>query len=275
MHSPHGPAAVVAPLLGTAADIHLVNVLPGDRAVEQADVATGCADGRGGGARCVWIGGIGPAHHSATVAMRGECLAITRRPIIHFGNQDKAGISGESLWRDPGARVAREGGPGSIRMTSMIVVANDIAIFLLFKRPIGLMLHEVIDYIRTARHSFAAILHDRIARDAAQHRQVVVVGSLVRCARRNGVVIVIGVHVHGEDELAHTALAARPAAALLGATQGRQKERRQNGDNCDDDQQLDKGERDLAPILWVSAEPYPSHAIALLWFRYNKEPLRA
>src|SRR5881396_840218 len=59
LNSPHGPAAVVTPHLRATVDAHLVDALPGDRAVEQAEIAAGGANGRRAGAAGVRVRIIG------------------------------------------------------------------------------------------------------------------------------------------------------------------------------------------------------------------------
>src|SRR5437764_1057015 len=102
--------------------------------------------------------------------MRGETLAVTGRPVVHLRNQDQTGIIGQPLRRSPGVR-ADNGRPGSVGVSAMIVVADDVTIFLLFEWPLRLVLNKIIGNTRATDHPFAAsITNDGVARDRTKDR---------------------------------------------------------------------------------------------------------
>src|SRR5258706_7598102 len=74
--SPHGPTTVVTPLLGSPINVHLFDFSPGNRTVDQANVATRSADFGGGGATGVGVRGVG-LQHGPVFSVRGKALPIT------------------------------------------------------------------------------------------------------------------------------------------------------------------------------------------------------
>src|SRR5881296_1144188 len=113
-------------------------------------------------------------------------------------------------------------------MAAVVVVAHDEAILLLLERAVRLFLDEVIPVARAMGDALVtAVLDNGVARGGTEHGQVVVIG-LIRRAARNPLVVVVPIHVDGQNELAHAALAGRAAGALLAPRQGRQQQGREN-----------------------------------------------
>src|ERR1043166_265898 len=116
--------------------------------------------------------------------MRCEGLAITRRPIIHIRNENEAPIVGETLRRNP--HITRDQWrPGSVNVSAMIVVTDDIAILLFVEWPLRLMPDEIIRKAWAMNHLFGAkILNEIIAGDSADDRKMIIVFcfGLVRSA---------------------------------------------------------------------------------------------
>ena len=173
--------------------------------------------------------------------MGREGLAIPWRPIIHISNEHQTPIVCQALRRNPNiARNQRR--PGCVYVAAMIVVTDNVPIFLLVKGSLGLLANEVIRKAWTMDHLLGAkILDEIIAGDGADDWQMVVVFCfrLVGRTARNELLMLVSIQVNRENELALAVLAIDPPRPFFGSDQRRQKQRGKDRDNSNHYQKFD------------------------------------
>src|SRR5262249_25168632 len=73
-------------------------------------------------------------------------------------------------------RISGDGRPGSVRVASVVIVANDESIFLFLKRPLLLLQDEIFGKAWTVNQLLAAdVANEYVAGDVADHRQMIVI----------------------------------------------------------------------------------------------------
>src|SRR5258708_34875027 len=126
--------------------------------------------------------------------MWGEGLAVARRPVVHVRNQHQRTVVRKFLWRDPGGGAAGQRWPWSVAVASVIIVADDKAVFLFLEGTLGLLTQEKVGDARAAYQLARAQVFDHgVAGDLAEHGQMVVIPrfGLVRRAAGDGLFVVV------------------------------------------------------------------------------------
>src|SRR5439155_2432359 len=137
---PQRPATVLSVLLGTAAKLHLCDLLPGHGAVQVADVSARRPQVSRRSAVQAFVAEITDRLDGPVAAVRSDGTAITGRPVVHVrengrGRPDvRTGLS-QLLRREPGF-ATRQQLPWSVGVPAEVIVADDEPIALL--NPAGL-----------------------------------------------------------------------------------------------------------------------------------------
>src|SRR5215469_12544685 len=110
---PHCAAAFVGPLLRPAIDLHLGGFSPGNRAVQQTNIASSSAEIAGSlatGSGGAFVGGVIAAQNWPVLTVGRKSALIAVRPVIHIRDEHQRARVSEPLRRKPLPTAPGNGG---------------------------------------------------------------------------------------------------------------------------------------------------------------------